>query len=92
MDPRSISRIHGVPSSGLPYLRLHFVPRSPWFWCLLKERGVETVRANSWTQCGGQEGMRMASGDSSPFKRPFPAMSEGQRTDGKETGQEEGTK
>lgn len=31
-------------------------------------------------------------GDSSPFKRPFPAVSKGQRTDGKETGQEEGTK
>lgn len=40
----------------------------------------------------GQERIRMASGDSSPFKRPFPATSEGQRTDGKETGQEEGTK
>lgn len=80
----------------------------PQFWVILPEvtlcttfslvlvpiggRGVQAVRANSWTQCGGQEGMRMASGDSSPFKRPFPAVSEGQRTDGKETGQEEGTK
>lgn len=40
----------------------------------------------------GQEGMRMVSGDSSPFKETFPAMSERQKTDGKETGQEEGTK
>lgn len=34
----------------------------------------------------------MLSGDSNPFRGTFPAMSEGQRTDGKETGQEEGTK
>lgn len=82
----------GVPSSGLPYLRLHFVPRSPWFWCLLEERGVTNRQGKQLDTMWGQEGMRMASGDSSPFKRPFPAMSEGQRTDGKETGQEEGTK
>lgn len=40
----------------------------------------------------GQEGMRLLSGDSSPFNGTFPAMSERQKTDGKETGQEEGTK
>lgn len=40
----------------------------------------------------GREGMRMVSGDCSPFKGTFPAMSEGQRTNGMETGQEVGTK
>lgn len=34
----------------------------------------------------------MLSGDSRPFNGTFPAKSERQKTDGKETGQEEGTK
>lgn len=51
----------GVPSSGLPYPRLHFVPRSPWFWCLLEERGVTSSQDKQldamWGPGGDEDGV-----------------------------------